>query len=92
MPTKRLSMRRIHRLTLRFGAGAGTRAIARELGISHSTVREYLACIAAAGSAGRCRPTPAAIWHRLIRRLCWKECTARKPEAEQRIENFARHS
>src|SRR5256885_5372144 len=50
MPTKRLSMRRIHRLmTLRFGAGAGTRAIARELGISHSTVREYLARIAAAG-------------------------------------------
>ncbi len=28
MPTKRLSMRRIHRLmTLRFGAGAGTRVI-----------------------------------------------------------------
>jgi transposase len=50
MPTKRLSMRRIHRLmTLRFGAGAGTRAIARELGISHSTVREYLARIATAG-------------------------------------------
>jgi transposase len=50
MPTKRLSMRRIHRLmTLRFGAGAATRAISRELGISHSTVREYLARIAAAG-------------------------------------------
>ena len=50
MPTKRLSMRRIHRLmTLRFGAGAGTRAIARELGVSHSTVREYLARIAMAG-------------------------------------------
>jgi transposase len=50
MPTKRLSMRRIHRLmTLRFGAGAGPRAIARELGVSHSTVREYLVRIAAAG-------------------------------------------
>ena len=50
MPTKRLSMRRIHRLmTLHFGAGAATRAISRELGISHSTVREYLARIAAAG-------------------------------------------
>jgi transposase len=50
MPTKRLTMRRIHRLmTLRFGAGAGTRAIARELGISHSTVREYLARIRTAG-------------------------------------------
>ena len=49
MPTKRLSMRRIQRLmTLHFGAGAPTRAIARELGISHSTVREYLARIAAA--------------------------------------------
>lgn len=50
MPTKRLTMRRIHRLMmLRFGAGASTRAIARELGIGHSTVREYLARIAAAG-------------------------------------------
>src|SRR5579864_505414 len=40
----------IHRLmTLRFGAGATTRTISRELGISHSTVREYLARIAAAG-------------------------------------------
>jgi len=46
MPTKRLTMRRIHRLmTLRFGAGATTRAISRELGVSHSTVREYLARI-----------------------------------------------
>jgi DNA-binding transcriptional regulator LsrR (DeoR family) len=36
-------MRRIHRLmTLHFGAGAGTRVISRELGIAHSTVREYL--------------------------------------------------
>ena len=44
-------MRRIHRLmTLRFGAGATTRAISRELGISHSTVREHLARIAAAGT------------------------------------------
>ena len=50
MPTKRLSMRRICQLmTLRFGADAGTRAIARELGISHSTVREHLARIPAAG-------------------------------------------
>jgi transposase len=50
MPTKRLAMRRIHRLMgLRFGAGLGPRAIARELGISHSTVREYLARIADAG-------------------------------------------
>jgi transposase len=59
MPTKRLSMRRIHRLmTLRFGAGAGTRAIARELGISHSTVREYLGRIAAAGLTW---PLPAEV-------------------------------
>ena len=50
MPTKRLTMRRIQRLmTLRFGAGASTRAIARELGIGHSTVCEYLARITAAG-------------------------------------------
>jgi hypothetical protein len=50
MPTKRLTMRGIHRLmTLHFGAGAGTREIARELSISHSTVREYLARIRTAG-------------------------------------------
>ena len=35
-------------MTLHFGAGAGARLIARELGISHSTVREYLARITAA--------------------------------------------
>ena len=59
MPTKRLTMRRIHRLmTLHFGAGAGTRVIARELGISHSTVREYLARIAAAGITW---PLPVAL-------------------------------
>ena len=59
MPTKRLTMRRIHRLmTLHFGAGAGTRVIARELGISHSTVREYLARIAAAGITW---PLPVAV-------------------------------
>ena len=35
MPTQRLSMRRIKQLlTMRFGAGASTRAIARELGIA----------------------------------------------------------
>ena len=35
MPTQRLSMRRIKQLlTMRFGAGASTRAIERELGIA----------------------------------------------------------
>lgn len=59
MPTKRLSMRRIHRLmTLHFGAGAPTRAISRELGISHSTVRDYLARAAAAGITW---PLPAEV-------------------------------
>ena len=59
MPTKRLTMRRIHRLmTMHFGAGAGTRVIARELGISHSTVREYLARIVAAGITW---PLPVAV-------------------------------
>ena len=62
MPTKRLTMRRIHRLmTLHFGAGAATRAISRELGISHSTVREYLARIAAAGITW---PLPAEVTDR----------------------------
>ncbi len=50
MPTQRLSMRRIrHLLTMHFGAGARTRAIARALGISPSTAREYLGRVAAAG-------------------------------------------
>jgi transposase len=67
MPTKRLSMRRIQRLmTLHFGAGAGTRAIARELGISHSTVRGYLARIAAAGITW---PLPAEMTDAALERL-----------------------
>src|SRR3954470_20673961 len=50
MPTQRLSMRRIKQLlTRRFGAGASTRSIARELGIAPSTVREYLGRASAAG-------------------------------------------
>ncbi len=50
MPTQRLSMRRIKQLlTMHFGAGASTRAIARELGIAPSTVREYLGRASAAG-------------------------------------------
>jgi transposase len=66
MPTKRLTMRRIHRLmTLHFGAGAGTRVIARELGISHSTVREYLARIAAAGITW---PLPVAVTDETLER------------------------
>lgn len=59
MPTKRLAMRQIHRLmALHFGAGLGARAIGRELGISHSTVRDYLAKIAAAKLAW---PLPPAV-------------------------------
>ena len=50
MPTQRLSMRRIKQLlTMRFGAGASTREIARELGVAPSTVRDYLSRAAAAG-------------------------------------------
>ena len=50
MPTQRLSMRRIKQLLMmRFGAGASTRTIGRELGIAPSTVREYLGRAAAAG-------------------------------------------
>ena len=50
MPTQRLSMRRIKQLlTMRFGAGASTREIARELGVAPSTVREYLGRAATAG-------------------------------------------
>ena len=50
MPTQRLSMRRIKQLlTMRFGAGASTREIARELGVAPSTVRECLSRASAAG-------------------------------------------
>ena len=50
MPTQRLSMRRIKQLlVMRFGAGASTRTIGRELGIAPSTVRENLGRAAAAG-------------------------------------------
>jgi transposase len=43
-------MRRIrHLLTMHFGAGASSRAIALELGIAPSTVREYLGRASAAG-------------------------------------------
>ena len=64
MPTQRLSMRRIKQLlTMRFGAGASTREIARELGVAPSTVREYLSRAAAAGivwplAGGRDRRQP----------------------------------
>ena len=60
-------MRRIHRLmTLHFGACAPTRAISRELGISHSTVRDYLARIAAAGITW---PLPAEVTDQELERL-----------------------
>jgi len=59
MPTQRLSMRRIKQLlTMRFGAGASTREIARELGVAPSTVREYLGrARPRRGLAGRWRQT-----------------------------------
>ena len=42
-------MRRVRELLrLHYGAGASARAIARELGVSRSTVKEYLARAAAA--------------------------------------------
>jgi transposase len=69
MPTKRLAMRQIHRLMgLHFGAGLGARAIGRELGISHSTVREYLARIAAANITWPLAPdiTETALEQRLF--------------------------
>jgi transposase len=50
MPAQRLTMRRIRELLrLHYGAGASARGIARELGVSRSTVQEYLARATAAG-------------------------------------------
>ena len=44
MPAQRLTMRRVRELLrLHYGVGASARAIARELGVSRSTVKEYLA-------------------------------------------------
>ena len=49
MPAQRLTMRRVRELLrLHYGTGASARAIARELGVSRSTVKEYLARAAAA--------------------------------------------
>ena len=49
MPAQRLTMRRVRELLrLHYGAGASARVIARELGVSRSTVKEYLARAAAA--------------------------------------------
>ena len=59
MPTQRLSMRRIKQLlVMRFGAGASTRAIGRELGIAPSTVHEYLGRL---GGGGDLRPLAADV-------------------------------
>jgi transposase len=50
MPAQRLTMRRVRELLrLHYGMGASARAIARELGVSRSTVKEYLARATAAG-------------------------------------------
>ena len=66
MSTQRLSMRRIKQLlTMHFGAGASTWAIARELGVAPSTVREYLGRVAAAGIGW-----PLAADVSLMARLC----------------------
>ena len=56
MPTQRLSMRRVKQLlTMRFGAGASTREIARELGVAPADclgVEDAVAGVAAIKSAG----------------------------------------
>jgi transposase len=50
MPARRLTMRRVRELLrLHYGIGASARGIARELGVSRSTVQEYLARATAAG-------------------------------------------
>ena len=59
MPAQRLTMRRVRELLrLHYGAGASARAIAHELGVSRSTVKEYLARAAAAELAW---PVPAEL-------------------------------
>ena|SRR6516164_774081 len=50
MPAQRLTMRRIYELLrLHYGMGASARAMARELRVSRSTVKEYLARAPTAG-------------------------------------------
>jgi DNA-binding transcriptional regulator LsrR (DeoR family) len=50
MPAQRLTMRRIRELLrLHYGMGVSARAMARELGVSRSTVKEYRTRAAVAG-------------------------------------------
>ena len=68
MPAQRLTMRRVRELLrLHYGAGASARAIARELGVSRSTVKEYLARAAAAELAW---PLPAELTDAVLRSGC----------------------
>src|ERR1700756_5181492 len=50
MPAQRLTMRHVRELLrLHYGTGASARAIARELAVSRSTVKDYLTQATAAG-------------------------------------------
>jgi DNA-binding CsgD family transcriptional regulator len=56
MQAQRLTMRRVRELLrLHYGMGASPRAIARELGVSRSTVKDYLARATAAAWLGHWR-------------------------------------
>jgi transposase len=68
MPAQGLTMRRVRELLqLHYGVGASARAIARELGVSRSTVKEYLARSAAADLAW---PLPAELTDAVLEEGC----------------------
>jgi len=67
---------------LHFGAGLGIRAIGRELRISHSTVREYLARIAAANITW---PLPADVTEVALERQLFADGSG-QARARRRIE------
>jgi transposase len=68
MAAERLSMRKITEVLRLEAAGYGNRAIARSIGVSHSTVREYRARARAAGLAWPLEPswTEAELERRLF--------------------------
>src|SRR5271169_1165996 len=83
MPAQRLTMRRVRELLrLHYGAGASARAIARELGVSRSTVKEYLARAAAAGLTW---PLPEELTDRVVEERLFAAGGA-KPGTRRRLE------
>ena len=82
MPRERLTMRRIRQvLQLHFGAHAGARVIAREVGVGRTTVQDYLA---RAGAAGLGWPLAPDLTDEALEHLLFPAPTARRAPAVSR--------